>query len=233
MGWFWSSSSPADKAASSTSEITFPTPSSSTQDYTHNHTTPSNQPPLSREAQADKDVENFLASLEANDTPTNTYTRTKPSTSQDATSSTPAPQETPTHYAPTGTTDPSSHPVDLDTLDISPKALYPRSMSCRQAFDQAFYCQSLGGKFNDLYRHGGIRSCSDQWSAFWFCMRVKNLGDNERGQVISEWYEKREERIKAERGSSEDVWEIRTAPVKRAFWKDPDEVVQSWKGEEA
>ena len=64
-------------------------------------------------------------------------------------------------------------------------------------------------------------------------MRVKNLGDKEREHQIAEWYESREERIKKERGgSSEDIWELRTEPVKKAFWKDPDGIAQTWKGEE-
>jgi len=112
-----------------------------------------------------------------------------------------------------------------DELDISPEAMYPRSMSCRQAFDQAFYCQSLGGKFNDIYRYGALQSCSEQWNAFWFCMRVKSQGDDEKERAISEYYREREERKKKEKGSSEDVWEIRMQPVKKAFWRDPDEAV--------
>lgn len=56
-------------------------------------------------------------------------------------------------------------------------------------------------------------------------MRVRGLGDNERQESIRDFYEKREYRIKQERGgSSEDVWDMRTEPVKQAFWKDPDAV---------
>lgn len=107
-------------------------------------------------------------------------------------------------------------------------------MSCRQAFDQAFYCQSLGGKFNDLYRYGGVRSCSEQWDQFWFCMRIKGLGDKEKEHAVAEWYGEREERVKRDRGgSSEDVWSLRETPVLKAFWKDPDEITQTWKGEES
>ncbi|EME85635.1 uncharacterized protein MYCFIDRAFT_88491 [Pseudocercospora fijiensis CIRAD86] len=108
-------------------------------------------------------------------------------------------------------------------LDISPEAVYPRTMSCRQQFDQAYYCQSLGGKFNDIYRYGHIKSCSEQWGAFWFCMRTRTLPDHEREEEIKNFYQKRDERRKAEHGSSEDIWEIRTRAVEKAFWKDPDD----------
>lgn len=175
------------------------------------------------EQQADREFNEFLASLESN-APT-------PAEPKNYERITPAPTGTSTHYAPSPSGTPEtaiSAPAvaTADTpLDISPNALFPRTMSCRQAFDQAFYCQSLGGKFNDIYRYGELRSCSDNWSSFWFCMRVRGLGDNERQESIRDFYEKREYRIKQERGgSSEDVWDMRTEPVKQAFWKDPDAV---------
>jgi hypothetical protein len=58
--------------------------------------------------------------------------------------------------------------------------LLPTDMSCREAFDSAFYCQSMGGQFNNLYRYGGVKSCSEHWSSFWFCMRMKGYKDEER-----------------------------------------------------
>lgn len=56
-------------------------------------------------------------------------------------------------------------------------------------------------------------------------MRVKSQGDEEKERAISEYYREREERKKKEKGSSEDIWEIRMTPVKKAFWRDPDEAV--------
>lgn len=109
------------------------------------------------------------------------------------------------------------------TVDISPDAMHPRTMSCRQAFDQAFYCQSFGGKFNDVYRYGGLQSCNEQWDAFWFCMRTRTLPSAEKEGQVREYYKKRDERRRERFGSSEDVWQVRTKSVERAFWKDPDE----------
>jgi hypothetical protein len=109
------------------------------------------------------------------------------------------------------------------SLDISPDAMYPRTMSCREAFDQAFYCQSLGGKFNDIYRHGSLKPCSEQWGAFWFCMRIRTYSAKDKEELISDHYKGREERKKKATGSSEDIWDIRTKAVETAFGRDPDE----------
>lgn len=59
-------------------------------------------------------------------------------------------------------------------------------------------------------------------------MKIRTMGDEERQRQTAEWYAARDERVKKERGgSSEDVWELRSEPVKKAFWKDPDEVTQT------
>ncbi|KZZ96911.1 hypothetical protein AAP_00554 [Ascosphaera apis ARSEF 7405] len=103
--------------------------------------------------------------------------------------------------------------------DISEYNLYPREMSCRSAFDYAFFCQSFGGQFVNVYRYGGLRSCSDRWSEFWFCMRTNQLPDGERQAAIADYYRKKA--IKYKTGpSSEDVWEMRTEPVKTFFQND-------------
>lgn len=130
---------------------------------------------------------------------------------------------TPHNQPTTTTTEPKPHPRVLPdgTLSIHPSHLYPRTMSCREAFDQAFYCQSAGGKFNDIYRYGHIQSCSEQWSAFWFCMRIRTLPMANKEEVIAKHYEEREQRRARLFGSSEDVWDLRDKAVMRAFWRDP------------
>jgi hypothetical protein len=87
-------------------------------------------------------------------------------------------------------------------------SLYPTQMSCREAFDSAFYCQSLGGQFNALYRYGGIQSCSEHWSAFWFCMRSRSYPEDQKAAMIRDHYKKRALKYKVG-PSSEDVWESR------------------------
>ncbi|KAH0363642.1 hypothetical protein KCU65_g7230, partial [Aureobasidium melanogenum] len=216
MGWWWSSDSTAAPA-------TEPAPLETTQISTPVSTTQRETP---KKASPDSDFEALFASFEKPSTTTTTIP-SNPAPQPVATAPsvqhvTPAPKETPTHYvpSPSGSIEQQS---DSDApIDISPDALYPRQMSCRQAFDQAFYCQSLGGKFNDIYRYGELRSCSDNWNAFWFCMRIKTLPDREREERIKEFYKARDEQNKAERGSSEKIWDLRTEPVKKAFWRDPD-----------
>lgn len=53
-------------------------------------------------------------------------------------------------------------------------------------------------------------------------MRNRTLPAKDTEEMIAQYYLDRDERRKKERGSSEDVWEIRTKGVERAFHKDPD-----------
>ncbi|KAI7191185.1 hypothetical protein KC363_g4000 [Hortaea werneckii] len=159
--------------------------------------------------QSDAEIENWL----------NSFSTTSSGSDRTKAAETPT-AEQPTSK-PTASTAPSRYNED-GTLNISPAALAPRTMSCRQAFDAAFYCQSLGGKFNDVYRFGKVQDCSEHWGAFWFCMRNRTLPAKDTEEMIAQFYIDRDERRKKERGSSEDVWEIRTKGVERAFHKDPD-----------
>jgi hypothetical protein len=170
-----------------------------------------------REEQADSELNAFLKEIGATPEPTTAASANKTTAEAgDEVAASPSSQ-------PTTNTDASGRRIHPDgSLDITPDALYPRTMSCRQAFDQAFYCQSMGGKFNDIYRYGHLNSCSEQWGAFWFCMRVRQYADVDKQEVISKFYKERDEKRKAQFGSSEDVWEIRTKGVERAFWKDPN-----------
>lgn len=102
----------------------------------------------SRDEQADTELHAFLKEIGA------------PALDPSSPDTTTSPTTTPPTPAQNPNTDASGRAIHPDgSLDITPSALLPRSMSCRQAFDQAFYCQSLGGKFNDIYRHGQLRSC--------------------------------------------------------------------------
>ncbi|KAI7368214.1 hypothetical protein KC354_g2836 [Hortaea werneckii] len=157
--------------------------------------------------QSDAEIENWLNSFSST-SPSSDGTKAAETSTSEPTSE-PTPSSAPSRYNEDG------------TLNISPAALAPRTMSCRQAFDAAFYCQSLGGKFNDVYRFGKVQDCSEHWGAFWFCMRNRTLPGKDKEEMIAQYYLDRDERRK-ERGSSEDVWEIRTRGVERAFHRDPD-----------
>ena len=201
MGWLWPfSSTPSSQESGNLSNCNEKTSVTSATGH------PPKQPESTRNEQIDPDL---AALIKAFSTPD--------SSPKDSKSTTP-------------TSNPPEHqePINPDriradgSLDISPPAVLPRTMSCRQAFDQAFYCQSLGGKFNDIYRYGQLQSCSEQWNAFWFCMRTRTLPTPERERRTRDHYARRIEAKMKEFGSSEDVWEIRHTAVPRAFWKDPD-----------
>lgn len=107
--------------------------------------------------------------------------------------------------------------------------LLPREMSCREAFDSAFYCTSLGGAFNHLYRYGTARSCSEHWNKFWFCMRTRTYSDETKEKSIQEYYRNIEKAKYGKHGtSSEDVWRTRDSLVEKgtAFRSDEGE----WNG---
>ncbi len=113
----------------------------------------------------------------------------------------------------------SSNPKSRNSGDISPDSLYPREISCRSTFDYAFFCQSFGGQFVNVYRYGTFRSCSNHWQDFWLCMRTRQWEKEDRERAIADHYRKKS--IKYKQGpSSEDVWEMRTEPVKDAFQGD-------------
>ncbi|KAL5115915.1 hypothetical protein ACEQ8H_006231 [Pleosporales sp. CAS-2024a] len=118
----------------------------------------------------------------------------------------PPPPSCPATQAATPTQTAPSPSNDSDALD----PLLPRTMSCRAAFDSAFYCSSLGGHFNDIYRYGQLRTCSEHWSDFWFCMRVKNSysGTHIKERMVQERYRDKEEKLR-QGPSSEDVWRLR------------------------
>ncbi|KAK5998027.1 hypothetical protein PT974_00397 [Cladobotryum mycophilum] len=88
-------------------------------------------------------------------------------------------------------------------------------MSCRQAFDLAWSCNSLGGQWNAVYRQGTMRSCSHHWDAFWFCMRTKSYTAGVKEPAVREHYRRLEyEKYYAPgKPSSEDIWEARTEKV--------------------
>ncbi|WPG98907.1 Hypothetical protein R9X50_00170700 [Acrodontium crateriforme] len=214
MGWLWSSSpKPAPDAQQAPAVEPASTSRFALSDdqrariFGPDTVQPKNDPNASRDQQADAELDAFLQSFAA--------PGATPSTSADAAvSSEPIASNSP--------------PVNIDRLlpdgspNIDPAALYPRTMSCRQAFDQAFYCQSLGGKFNDLYRYGHVKDCSEQWGAFWFCMRTRTYPEKEKENHIREYYAQRDERRRQELGSSERIWDLREKAVEKAFWKDPD-----------
>ena len=111
--------------------------------------------------------------------------------------------------------------LENEEYSIHPTNLYPREMSCRAAFDQAFYCQSMGGQVINVYRYGHMRSCSELWNNFWFCMRTtkSGFGEEKLRQKLKQHYWEKDKKYR-EGPSSEDVWEMRDRMAESPFSAD-------------
>lgn len=96
------------------------------------------------------------------------------------------------------------------------ESFYSSKMSCSQCFDLAYYCSSAGGQLNNVYRYGALRSCSDLWAQWRFCMRTKAMGEETKRRRVREFNQEKAAKYKVGR-SSEDIWEVRTEPVENAF----------------
>jgi hypothetical protein len=104
-------------------------------------------------------------------------------------------------------------------------------MSCRDAFDYAFFCQSFGGQFVNVYRYGELRSCSEHWDNFWMCMRTRQWPDDQKKAAIRD--HNRKKAIKYKTGpSSEDVWDVRQEPAPKPFQGDYIALEREMKAEE-
>jgi hypothetical protein len=100
----------------------------------------------------------------------------------------------------------------------------------------------MGGQFNNLYRYGTVRSCSESWNDFWFCMRTRSYGSREKEEAIRARYrerekvrygkERRENNKSEELGrSSEDVWKSRDRKLDwgEAFNKPFPPLEEEWR----
>ncbi|OQD70047.1 hypothetical protein PENDEC_c027G05803 [Penicillium decumbens] len=198
----WLWRSSPQKDESSSTSTTIPNPS---------ETTPQNVPPpktLTPAEQADVEFNQLLASLqEAENNTSKNPKQAKLASNGNATPS-----------------EPSS--------SISEESLYADEMSCRTAFDYAFFCQSFGGQFVNVYRYGEMRSCSEHWDNFWLCMRTRSWSDDLRRKAIRAHNQKKA--IKYKTGpSSEDVWDVRFEPARDAFKGDFAALEREMKAEEA
>ncbi|KAL2159749.1 hypothetical protein VTH06DRAFT_1882 [Thermothelomyces fergusii] len=101
----------------------------------------------------------------------------------------------------------------------------PTTMSCRDAFDYAWHCHTPASQWNAVYRYGAVRTCSELWDDFWFCMRTRSYPPELRAEAVRERYRAKEEaKYGGGKPSSEDVWESREerVPPGTAFKKSFD-----------
>ncbi|OQD79718.1 hypothetical protein PENANT_c045G04553 [Penicillium antarcticum] len=191
MGWLWGSS-PSD-----TPKDTPFTTTTTTTTTTSAEPSKQNAPPktLTPGEQADLEWNSILADLRAEET---ALSQTSGGLTSDGNTS--AQSQTP-------------------TSPIAPESLYQDTMSCRNAFDYAFFCQSFGGQFVNVYRYGELRSCSDHWDNLWLCMKTRTWPENLRKKAILD--HNRKKAIKYKTGpSSEDVWDVRLEPARDSFKGD-------------
>ncbi len=198
MGWLWNSTKPEEEAPTpSLLSGEAPTDSAPAPPL---HTAPITTP--SQPDSSDAEIQALLSSLESNTKPQPNNSQERPLANQDQSLST------------------ASSSSNL----ITPSTLLPSTISCQSAFDSAFYCQSLGGQFNNIYRYGTLRDCREQWKQFWWCMKTNRgfLGDEEREKRVREHYRLREMKYRVG-PSSEDVWKQRTRMVEGAFERSLEE----------
>lgn len=210
MGWWWSSK----PSSSSDNSIKTSQPDNLLEGQSPSTISVHESPParqLTREEQADAELRGFLKSLESSITPPSTTTSSSTTTSRlQASKSTRD-----------DTIQQQQQQQEQNTSNsIAPDSLYPDTMSCRSAFDYAFFCQSFGGQWVNVYRYGELRSCSEHWENFWLCMKARGVKDDDtRKEMIRNHYRKKA--VKYKTGpSSEDVWEVRLEPLKGAFQGD-------------
>ncbi|QRV94902.1 hypothetical protein RhiJN_22920 [Ceratobasidium sp. AG-Ba] len=85
--------------------------------------------------------------------------------------------------------------------------------SCTSHLDEFFRCHALGPQFKSMYRHGTLAVCSPKFAEFKFCLSIKTLDPEARRAA---WIRRRAEWWATRRvgRSSEDVWEMRSEPLK-------------------
>ncbi|KAI1780450.1 hypothetical protein F4818DRAFT_395754 [Hypoxylon cercidicola] len=229
MGWMWSTP-PQSKGPGSDS-------------YSNSTSSETNKPaPEPQSVYGDAEIDKFMAELQAGfgNKPAEPAHPPPPPAESSKTTATPSSSSwfswgsskpTSTQADPLPTTTSSSHPdppayrsqtssssdpaITPDRLDPISESLLPTTMSCRAAFDAAYHCNSLGGQWMSVYREGSVRSCSQQWDDFWFCMRTRTYSPPQREEAIRAHYRAREwaKYHAPDRPSSADVWEPRSEKV--------------------
>ncbi|KAJ3485166.1 hypothetical protein NLI96_g5152 [Meripilus lineatus] len=84
---------------------------------------------------------------------------------------------------------------------------------CMKMFDDFLLCHVIASQVKSLYRYGQMSECSNKLEDFKFCMSSKSMHPEEKREA---WIRRRAEWWAQRRlaQSSEDVWEVRTEPLK-------------------
>lgn len=205
MGWLWSSNSKPNEATAP--DNTSSSPNTSSQAPVAPAASSQPKPPQSAE---DAELQKFMDFFKAEEAA---------AASQNRQGQKHEPKPSPLPEWLTKMITPKDNPLmkepDAPRRDPLSESLLPTDMSCRQAFDMAWGCNSVGGQWNAVYRYGEMRSCSEKWDDFWFCMRNKSSSGPVKDDLMRAHYRNKEHNKYYAPGkpSSEDVWEARTHKV--------------------
>ncbi|KAH6900118.1 hypothetical protein B0T10DRAFT_452647 [Thelonectria olida] len=203
MGWLWASSSSAEKAPAPTDKESVPPSSIST-----------SSPSSSTSEQIDPEVQKFLDLFNAQPEPPKPEPSSSQQQSSDKSSSSSISSWFSLRSSSSSSASRTAAQVEAPPGNTLSESLLPTEMSCRQAFDQAWACNSMGGQWNAVYRYGEMRSCSEHWDDFWFCMRTKSYGPEMRAKAVQAHYRNKEyAKYGTDKPSSEDIWQSRDEKV--------------------
>jgi hypothetical protein len=210
MGWLWASQRPQGNDSASAAPIPPPQPKTDSSDA------------------IDPEVQKFIALFQEELGQKDSEKSTPPQATQETAHKPGAPQSSSSTWswvmgrssstAPPTPRNQSKLPLkdepDMPELNELAESLLPTTMSCRQAWDLAYGCQSISGQVRSIYRYGAWRECSELWDDFWFCMRLKSYNGKVKEDLIRAHYRQKERNKYGDgKPSSEDVWEARTEPV--------------------
>ncbi|KAH7156110.1 hypothetical protein EDB81DRAFT_377733 [Dactylonectria macrodidyma] len=225
MAWLWASATPVEKAPAPADKESAPPSSVSTS--TSTTTISASSPPSSspNDLSSDPEIQKFLALFDTKSQPAN---QTPSATTSSSSSQKPAEKSSISSWLSVRSS-PSSRTgaevAEAPLGDAVSESLLPTDLSCRTAFDQAWACNSMGGQWNAIYRYGEMRSCSEHWDDFWFCMRIKSYGKEMRENLIRAHHRnKNHAKYGPDKPSSEDVWQGRKEKVEvGSVFKEPIE----------
>ncbi|KAI1479514.1 hypothetical protein F4774DRAFT_127825 [Daldinia eschscholtzii] len=224
MGWMWSSQSPsapkgsgsnahsADESNNNSNKPAAPPSKQSESDY--------GDPEIAKfmsqlQAEFGSNINNNKSAASSSSSHPESETRRNPSSILPQTESTTSQSSSSSITSLFWSSPSPPEPTIPATLDPVTESLLPTSMSCRQAFDAAYHCNSLGGQWVSVYRSGEMRSCSEHWDDFWFCMRTRTYSPQQKEDAIKAHY-RRKEFLKYHapgRPSSTDVWQPREEKI--------------------
>lgn len=226
MGWFWQeTASVTPPPSQSTAQAPPPAPAQPAQDPADSKSSPDVDPEVRRfledlmGATGSSGDERPTPPKPAPAEPTSEASPAPPQSSlpwsswfsRSSTPADPSPSTSETRRRAEDHASSSASPAEEPRLSPLAESLLPTTMDCEQAFNQAFYCQSLGGQWNNIYRFGEVRPCSENWDDFWFCMRVKGYSEGKvKDDMIREHYRKKHlSKYGSGKPNSEDVWRER------------------------